>query len=218
MSSSSGNFDLFNDNAFHSPNGGAWTFLGGTGFGQSAMDYTVSLSTAPASSGVLGGSAGDTDTIDYSITVTNTSGELHYYTLFISTGIATPWSGGTLLSGLALGTVFELDGSSTGGTDFSNNGNLPLMQGLIDNVTALQVGTAPFGVPASPAGVNFFFANAGAGPESVVSSYGLILAFALEGDDQVVINGHFKVTYVPAPATLALLAIGVATGARRRRG
>jgi hypothetical protein len=34
----------------------------------------------------------------------------------------------------------------------------------------------------------------------------------------VVINGHFKVTYVPAPATLALLAIGVATGARRRRG
>jgi len=214
MYSTDGDFNLYNDASFQVP-GQGYTFIGGTPFGQSAMDYSISLSTVSGSSGIVGGSAGDTDVVDFSITVTNTSGSTHFYTLFISTGITTPWSGGTFLTGEVAGTVFEL-GPTPGDADFFNNGNSPLMQGLIDNNPALPVGSAPFSVPATPEGTIFVAANAGMGPMDVVSSYGLILTFGLQGEDQVVIDGQFTVTYIPGPATLALMAVGLAAGRRRR--
>lgn len=217
MTSTDGNVSLFNDNSFSAPGGGGYTFMGGAGFGQSSLGYAINLSTVPGGQGVVGGSQGDTDVVNFSINVTNTSGTFHVYTLFISTGITTPWNQGTLVSGDVFGTLTEL-GGTPGSADMTSNGNLPLMTGLIDGVGVLAVSPGvPFSIPATPEGTTFFAANAGTGPMSIVSSYGLILTFGLEGDDRVELNGSFRVTYVPAPASLLVLAAGVASIRRRRR-
>lgn len=217
MASTDGNVSLFNDNAFTSPDGSGYTFLGGAGFGQSSFGYTINLSTELGGQGLVGGSAGDTDVVSFSINVTNTSGTFHVYSLFISTGITTPWSQGTLVSGDVFGTLTEL-GGTPGAADMVSNGNSPLMTGTIDNVGVLAVSPGvPFAIPATPGGTTFFAANAGAGPMSVNSSYGLVLTFGLEGDDTVQISGSFRVTYVPAPASLLAIAAGLAASRRRRR-
>ena len=215
MDSTNGTFTQFNDYGFQTSSGG-YTFMGNGAFGQSSLSYEINLSTVPGGQGI-GGSQGDTDVVNFSITVVNTSGAFHYYTLGITTGITTPWNQGTLVSGDVLGHLFEL-GGSTGG-DLTNNGNTPLMTGLIDGNGVLVVSPPlPFSIPASPGGTSFFAANAGVGPTDILSSYGLVLAFGLAGDDQVNISGQFRVTYVPAPATLLGLALGVASTGRRRRG
>lgn len=216
MASTNGDFNLFNDYSMNT-GGSGYTFLGGTSFGQSSLDYTIGLSTIPGSSGIVGGSLGETDVVDFSITIENTSGQFHFYTLFISTGITTPWDQGTLVEGDLIGNLIEL-GPTTGEFDMTNNGDNPLMQGLIDNVGVLDVGPpAPWGISASPGGTTFISASAGVGPTNIDSSYGVILSFGLAGDDSVTINGAFRVTYVPGPASILALAVGAAAGRRRRR-
>lgn len=215
MFSTDGDFNLFNDTGFQT--NGAYTFMGGTGFGQSDLDYCITLSTLPGSSNLSGGSSGETDVVDFSITFTNTSGTFHYYTLFIATGVTTPWNQGTFLEGDVLGTLTEL-GPTSGDGDMVNNGDNPLMQGLIDGNSVLSVSPPlPFSIPADPGGTTFFAANAGEGPTNVDSYYGLILTFGLAGDDTVTLDGSFRVQYVPGPASLMALAIGAVAGRRRRR-
>lgn len=217
MVSSDGNFALYNPNGFQSSTGSV-TFVGGAPFGNSGLDYTVNISTIPGD-GVAGAGLGDLDIASFSIVVANNSATTHYYTLGISLGITTPWTMGTLIGGEVFGILTDLNG---GGATLSSNFGNPLMQGTIDGNSVLAVGTAPFLVTAPAGGSAPFAAIDGLpgptipGPMNVNSNYGLILSFALGGGDQVVISGNFQVLYIPGPASLAVLAMGVAAGRRRR--
>lgn len=217
MSSSDGNFSIFNSDGFQGQSGGV-TFLGGTGFGNSGLGYMVHLETQPG--GVAGAGLGDLDIASFEIFVSNNSASTHYYTLGISIGITTPWNDGTLIGGQVGGILTDLDG---GGATMSSNFGNALLTGTIDNSPVLAIGTAPFSVSAPAGEAAVFFADDGLpgptlpGPMVVNSSYGLILSFALGAGDQVAIAGDFQVLYIPGPASLAVLALGTVASRRRRR-
>jgi hypothetical protein len=219
VTSSNGDVSMFNDNGFQSSAGGPVTFMGGSPFGQSNVAYTIGLSTQPEGS-TLGGQLGTTDIAAFSIFVANTDTTTHYYTLAISIGIVDPWNQGTLVGGTVGGLLTDLDG---GGATLSDAFGNPLMTGRIDEMGVLDVGVAPFSFTAPAGGTTLFDVTDGLpgptipGPMDVNSSYGLLLTFALGAGDQVEIDGEFQVKYVPGPASLALLAMGMTVAGRRRR-
>ncbi len=219
MVSTDGSVNLFNPNGFQTLNG-TYVFIGGAPFGQSNLDYTIALSSEVANSGILGGSMGDTDTVGFDIVVENNSTSTHQYTLGISAGVTTPWSMGTLVGGGVLGVLTDVNGN---GGIVSNIGSNPLLEGTIDGNGVLAVGAAPFTVTSAPnSSQTFAFANGlpgpfAPGPMDVNSTYGLILSFTLGAGDSLVITGEFQVMYIPGPASLAVLALGVSAGRRRRR-
>lgn len=221
VSSSNGDLSLFNTNGFQTLPGGPVTFIGGAPFGQSDFGYMVGLSTEPDTGGsALGGQLGTTDVAAFSLFVTNSSTVTHFYTLAVSFGIVDPWSQGTLVGGTVGGTLTDLDG---GGATMSAAFGNPLMTGQIDGVGVLDIGVAPFLYTAAPGGSTVFSVTDGLpgptipGPMDVNSTYGVLLTFALGAGDQAVIDGEFQVQYVPGPASMALLAVGMTVARRRRR-
>ena len=221
MTSSDGSASIYNDNGFFNPATGAMTFVGGTPFGSaSSFDYMLGLATAPppGSSGV-GGSMGTTDTISFAITIQNSSSVTRWYTLAITAGVTTPWTMGTLVGASAFGVLIDNDGSGGSLTDFGGNA---MLTGRIDGASVVTVFNSPFAITAPPSGstpfsqVNGLPGPTNPGPTNVNSTLGVLLQVALGAGDTLGISGEFQVAYVPGPASLALLAVGLC-GLRGRR-
>jgi hypothetical protein len=212
-----GSVSIHNPNYFGNLNGTA-VFTGEGAVATTGMGYTIGLTSNPGS--MFGSALGETDTIAFSINVSNTSDSFRQITLVIQAGLVNPWFDGTLIGATVSGTLTDLNG---GGASMTNLGNNALMTPLIDGTPVLQLATSPFSVTAPASGATAFSFTEGlpgptiAGPMQVLANYGLVLQFTLGAGDRVDIGGTFEILYIPGPGALALLAIATATTSRRRR-
>lgn len=156
------------------------------------------------------------ETVIFNYVVTNTSNATQTFTIFGTLDVA-PIAGPTTMSGSITGTVTDLNGN--GATVASDpNGFDSIYTAMVDGVTEVRYLMTDFSFSAPGA-----FLSGNGGPQSfsnevgpaVTTKIGIRLQFTLTAGDTASFTSIF--TIVPAPAGLAVLALGVVGAGRRRR-
>lgn len=148
------------------------------------------------------------------IVITNTSAFTQEFDLTIILGSSDQFDATKMTGSVSGGMTADADG----GTLSSLQGS-PVWSALIDGAPTVSFFDDPFSVSADP----FNSANVGVGNFSDLDGPGLQdtiairLAFSLTAGEQASFTSNFFVTNAPAPAGLAMLAVGGLIGRRRRR-
>ena len=144
------------------------------------------------------------------ILVTNTTTSTQIFSAFV--GLPTTFSAPNFISGNVRPSV--IDGGMDGAT-IATAAPTPLYQAQIDGITVASLQNNPFSVIAPAGGSNT--ASASFGPSvnavPVTSNIGIQLRFSLTPGDTASILSRFDVEAVPEPASVVLVAIGLAFGA-----
>ncbi len=172
------------------------------------LTWDMTIDTDPFINGVFG--------------VTNNTASTQTFILNVSIPIAPAVTPSSLIGGSVGGSIIDanFDCSAT----VANAGGAPLFDGLIDGASALSIIGSPYSFSAPFAGgtTNITATNVGLpGPTipgpAALSTIGISHNFTLTPGDTVSLTSYFIVE-VPEPASLGLLACGLAmVGMKRRR-
>lgn len=153
--------------------------------------------------------------------LTNNTGSTQTFILNVTIPVAPPVTPSSVMGGSVGGSVTDanFDGTAT----VANAGGSPLFDGLIDGSSALTIIGSPYAFSAPFAGgtANIPATNVGLpGPTipgpAALSTIGISHTFTLTPGDTVSLSSFFIVE-VPEPASLGLLACGMALVGLKRR-
>jgi hypothetical protein len=153
--------------------------------------------------------------------VTNNTGSTQTFILNVTIPVAPPVTPSSVMGGSVGGSV--TDANNDGVATVANSGGSPLFDGLIDGSSVLSIIGSPYAYSAPFAGgtANIPATNVGLpGPTipgpAALSTIGISHVFTLTPGDTVSLTSFFIVE-VPEPASLGLLACGMALVGLKRR-
>lgn len=154
--------------------------------------------------------------------LTNISGTTQTFMLNVTVPVSPAVTPSSLIGGSVGGSV--TDANNDGVATIANNGAMPLFHGHIDGVDILPIITSPYSFSAPFAGgtANIPATNVGLpGPTipgpAALNTIGIGHQFTLTPGDTVALTSFFVVEPVPEPASIGLVACGLALIGLRRR-